>query len=216
MEICYLIAFPDSEDAAHQTVEQFKGLKDAPYFQPIDIDLVTLGEETVLIEGHAVAVTRQRYDDYVQMVECLFDLRDPFAASVLADRTKIQNTLQSRYIPEKYRRNSLFEEYSILLVDEAKPTPDKWIDKNEHALANFIRSQRDVFEQIEINEILTSRTRYSAQELTLIDWEGAVIIAPNGDYQSDIVLLKIGNYQLLRYRMLDKSIEDMLDKINET
>ena len=216
MEICYLLAFPDSEDVTHQPIEQFKGLKDAPYFQPIDIDLVTLGEETILIEGYAVAVSRQRYDDYVQMVECHFDLRDPFAPSVLANRTKIQSALQSRYIPERYRLNGLYEEYTILLVNEAKPTPDKWLEKNAHTLANFIRSQRDVFEQIEINEILTSRTRYSAQELTLIDWEGAVIIAPNGDYQSDIVLLKIGNYQLLRYRMLDKSIEDMLDKINES
>jgi hypothetical protein len=215
MEICYLLAFPDSAEGQPQPPEQFKGLKDAPYFQPIDIDLVTLGEETIVMEGYAVAMTRQRYDGVVQLVECHYDLRDPFAASVLPDRTKIQNALQSRCIPEQYRRNGLFEEYSILLVQDAKPTPDKWLEKNAHTLANFIRSQRDIFEQNEISEILTSRTRYSAQELTLIDWEGAVIIAPNADYQSDIALLKIGNYQLLRYRMLDKSIEEMLDKINE-
>ena len=216
MEICYLLAFPDSAEINSQPLEQFKGLKDAPYFQPIDIDLVTLGEETVVIEGYAVAVARQRYDGVVQMVECHFDLRDPFAASVLPDRTKLQSALQSRYIPEPYRRNSLFEEYTILLMNNAKPTPDKWIEKNELALANFIRSQREVFEKHELGEILASRTRYSTQDLTLVDWEGAVIIAPNNDFQSDIVLLKIGNYQLLRYRMLDKSIEDMLDQINET
>ena len=67
-----------------------------------------------------------------------------------------------------------------------------------------------------MNEILASRTRYSAEELTLIDWEGAVIIAPKADFRSDIALLKIGNYQLLRYRMLDQSIEELLDKISET
>jgi len=216
MEICYLLAFPDSEEKTHQPTEQFNGLKDAPYFQPIDIDLVTLGEETVVIEGYAVAVTRQRYDGYVQMVECHFDLRDPFAASVLQERTKIQNALQSSYIPEGYRQSGLFEEYTILLVEDAKPTPDKWLEKNALALANFIRSQREVFEKNEIGEILASRSRYSTQDLTLVDWEGAVIIAPNNDFQSDIVLLKIGNYQLLRYRMLDKLIEDMLDKINES
>ena len=216
MEICYLIAFPDSDVTTRQPAEQFKGLKDAPYFQPIDIDLVTLGEETIVIEGFAIAVTRQRYDDVVQMVECHFDLRDPFATSVLPDRIKIQNALQSRYIPEGYRRNGLFEEYSILLVNDAKPTPDKWLEKHALTLANFIRSQREVFEKNEINEILSSRTRYSTQDLTLVDWEGAVIIAPNNDFQSDIVLIKIGNYQLLRYRVLDRAIEDMLDKINES
>ncbi|MBI5964956.1 MAG: hypothetical protein HY863_15870 [Chloroflexi bacterium] len=216
MEICYLIAFPDADDGKAPLVEPFKGLKDAPYFQPIDIDLVTLGEETVLIEGHAVAVTRQLYDGRVQMVECHFELKEPFAPSVLQERTKIQNALESKFIPTQYRQNGLYEEYTILLVNQAKPSPDKWIEKNSTELANFIRSQREIFDTEELNEVLASRTRYSAMELTLVDWEGAVIIAPNEDYQSDIALLEIGNYQLLRYRMLDQSIDAMLDKISAT
>jgi hypothetical protein len=215
MELCYLLAFPDLVVDTPQTTEQIRGLKDAPYFQPIDIGLVTLGEETVLVEGHAISVLRQRYDGQVQMVEAHYKLRDPFAGSVLPDRVKIQSTLQSRYIPERIRSNGLFEEYSILLVTEAKPAPDKWIEKNSLAIANFIRSQREVFDSGEVEEILTSRARYSAEELTLVDWEGAVIIAPKGDFESDVALLKIGNYQILRYRMLDQSIEEMLDKINE-
>ncbi len=217
MEICYLIAFPDANEGQDPPPEQFKGLnKDAPYFQPVDIDLVTLGEETVVIEAFAISIMRHRYDGRVQMIECRYSLNHPFAASVLQTRTKIQSALQSRYVPETHRRSGLFEEYSILLVKEAKPTPDKWIERNALGLANFIRSQRDVFDKEEMNEILGSRTRYSAEELTLIDWEGAVIIAPKADYRSDIALLKIGNHQLLRYRMLDKTIEELLNKINES
>ena len=215
MEICYLIAFPDTNNGKTPSLEKFKGLKDAPYFEPIDIDLVTLSEETVLIEGHAVQVMCQRYDGRVEMVECHFDLKDPFAASVLQERAKIQSALESKFIPTQYRESGLFEEYTILLVEEVKSTPDKWIEKNALKLARFIRSQREVFDQAEMDEILSSRLRYSAQELTLVDWECAVVIAPNADYQSDIALLKIGNYQLLRYRMLDESIENMLDKLNE-
>jgi hypothetical protein len=149
------------------------------------------------------------------MVECHFELSEPFAARVLPIRSKLQSALQSRYIPEKFRKNGLFEEYTVLLMNEVKSTPDKWIARNDLAIANFFRSQREVFDKEEVNEILGSRTRYSANELTLVDWESALIIAPNADYQSDIALLKIGNYQLLRYRMLDQSIEEMLDKINE-
>lgn len=215
MQICYLIAFPDSDENKAPASEQFKVLKDAPYFQPIDIDLLSLGEETIVIEGYAVAVRRERYDGVVQMIECRFDLTNPFAQSVLQLRTKIQTVLQSKYISETIRQSGLFEDYTVLLVQDAKPSPDQWIEKNSLAISNFIRSQREVFDKEEMNEILASRTRYSAKELTLIDWEGAVIIAPNADYQSDVILLKIGNYQLLRYRMLDESIEKMLDKIKE-
>lgn len=214
MEICYLIAFPDFHDETPSTLERFKGLKDAPYFEPVDIDLTSLGDETMVIEGYAVNAMRQRYDNRVQMIECRFDLKNPFAPEALQIRRKIQSALQSRYIPEEFRQNGMYEEYSILLTQEAKPTPDKWLDKHSLEIATFIRSQREVLDQEEVNDILSSRTHYSARELTLVDWEGAVIIAPNGDYQSDIALLKIGTYQLLRYRMLDQAIEEMLDKIH--
>ena len=50
-ETCYLLAFPDPMENAHQPPEQISGLKDAPYFQPLDIDLHTLGEETFEIQG---------------------------------------------------------------------------------------------------------------------------------------------------------------------
>jgi hypothetical protein len=206
MEICYLLAFPDSEANARQPTEQIKGLKDALYFQPIDIEVVTLGEETMLVEGHAVSVLCQRYDGRVQILEARYSLRDPFAASVLPDRIKIQEAMQSRYFPENFRQNGRFKEYSILLVLEAKPSPEKWIEKNSLAITNFIRSQREVFDTEEINETLSSRTRYSTREIALVDWEGAVMIAPKADFDSDIALLKLGNYQILRYRMLDQSI----------
>lgn len=215
MEICYLLAFPDLDDGNAPSAEKFRALKDAPYFEPIDIELVTLGDETVVIEGYAVHVTRQRYDGRVQMVECRFDMREPFAPSALQERAKIQAALQSRTIPDEYRQNGMFEEYFILLAAQAKPSPDKWIEKNERRLARLIRSQREVFDPVEIEDILVSRVRYSQNELTLVDWEGAVIISPESDFESDIVLLKIGNYQLLRYRMLDQSVEVMLDRIRD-
>lgn len=216
MEICYLIAFPDIETHPTPVKESIKGLKDAPYFKPVDIDVVSLGEETVLIEGHAVSTMRHQYDEWVQMIEARFNLKDPFDSTALQEREKIEQALQSKYIPVEYRQSGLFEEYTILLVDEIKHSPDKWIDKYALEISRFIRSQRDTFDKNEVSEIVMSRTRYSAAELTLVDWEGAVIIAPNADYESDLALLKIGNYQLLRYRMLDDSIEKMLDKINET
>ena len=216
MEICYLIAFPDTEYKVAPVKESIKGLKDAPYFQPVDIDLVSLGDETVLIEGHAVAVVRHQYDEYVQMIEARFTLKDPFDPSTLLERGKIEDALKSKYVPVENRQSGMFEEYTILLVDEVRQAPDKWIDRYALDISRFIRSQRDTFDKNEISEILMSRTRYSDTELTLVDWEGAVIIAPNADYESDIVLLKIGNYQLLRYRMLDHSIENLLDKIKES
>jgi hypothetical protein len=215
MELSYLLAFPDSANGQTPPPEPFLGLKDAPYFQPVDIDLHTLGEETIEMQGKRVSVLRQRFDGQVQIVEFHFDLGDPFAAPALQARLQMELALREQYIPAQFRENGLFEEYNILLVGKVEPSPDKWIDSNALNLAKFLHSQREEFDKTEIEESLSSRVRYSKHDLTLVDWEGAVIIAPDGDFQSDIVLLKVGNYQLLRYRMLDQSVESMLERISD-
>lgn len=215
-EICYLLAFPDHAAEAVEPKEQIRGLKDAPYFQPVDIDVRTLGQAEVQAGGVQVSVLRQRYDNRIQLVDCRFQMEDFLSASTIQQREVIKQNLRERFVPVEHLGSGMFEEYVILLLTKAPPTPEKYIEKNAAQIGRFIRSQREVLDQTELEQILISRIRYSTQELTLVDWEGAVIIAANGDFQSDIELLKIGNYQLLRYRMLDQSIEGMLDRINES
>jgi hypothetical protein len=214
MEICYLLAFPDPSDEKAPSSEAFRGLKDAPYFEPVDIELHALGTETFEIMGRQVTAVRQRYDRRIQTIECRFDAANPLEESALQRRMQLKLALQERLLPAQFRQNGLFEEYSILLVQDIEGPPDEWIDGHAMEIARFFRSQREVLDQSEIDESLSTRTRYSKKDLTLVDWEGAVIIAPDGDFQSDILLLEIGNYQLLRYRMLDKSVDDLLDHIN--
>ncbi len=214
-EICYLLAFPDSADKTTEPLDQIRGLKDAPYFQPVDIRVRTLGQAEVEAGGVIVNVTRQRYEDRIQMVECRFSLENALSMEANQQRETIEKALQAKFVPRAYQEDGLFEEYIILLLNDARPSPDAFLDKNAAKLARFIRSQREIFDQRQLDEILISRVRYSKDDLTVVDWEGAVIIAPDGDYQSDIELLKIGNYQLLRYRMVDRSLDSSLLMINE-
>ena len=55
-EICYILAFPDPANESSEPKEQIKGLKDAPYFQPVDIDVRTLGQAEVQAGGVQVSV----------------------------------------------------------------------------------------------------------------------------------------------------------------
>jgi len=212
-ELCYLLAFPHAAQKTNEPLEQISGLKDAPYFQPIDISVRTLssGEnfEAAGVQGTAL---RQGYDERVQVVECHYILDDPLG---LRARVAVEKILQDKFVPAEYRASGMFEEYAVLLLRGANPSPDGFVDKNAAALARFIRAQRETFDERDIQDILSSRIRYSNAEMTLVDWQAAVIFAPEGDFQSDIELLKIGNYQLLRYRMLDENVEASLRAISE-
>jgi len=212
-EICYLLAFPDLSNTP-APVEQVKGLKNAPYFQPVDIGLHVLGQEALNLDGIPITLVRQRYDERVQIIECRFKLAEVLSEAAILKRQKIEAVLQERLIPEQYRANGLFEVYIVLLIQDRLGVPNEFIDANAEDLARFIRSQSETLDESVIQDIFSSRIRYSKDDLTMVDWEAALIFAPGGDFQSDVELLKIGNYQLLRYRMLSQSVDDILHVIN--
>lgn len=217
----YLLAFSHPETAVSQSPQTIPGLKDsqtpkdAPYFQPVDIEVQTITQETIQIGKLAVAVRRQIYDELIQIVECLYPLTHVLQETAVSTRTQVEDTLRQRYLPPQNQQDELYEEYAALIIDQIEVTPDEFVERNAQALALYLRSQREVFSKQEIQDVLVSRLRYTDRDLTLVDWGGAIIIAPNGDFQSDIELMKIGNYQLLRYRLLDQAIEHSLQTISQ-
>jgi hypothetical protein len=212
--LCYLLTFPDVVNPTAAPLEKITGLKDAPYFQPVDISVRSLPGVTLQIETTTISVSRQRYDERIQVVECYYELSDPLSNAGIQERERIQTSLRDSLVPQEFRENGLYEEYAVLCLTRIDQLPDVFVETNAIPLAHFIRSQRKSLDSAEIDEILVSRIRYSHEDLTLVDWEAAIIIAPQADFQSDIELLKIGNYQLLRYRILDQSVEEILRAIN--
>ncbi len=212
-QICYLLAFPHVPGTAIDPPQPIQGFKDAPYFQPVDIDVRSLATESLVLEGVTITIQRQVYDDLLQLVECYFVLADVLREVTVQTRVRLEEALRARLLPSVSLADGLYEEYTILLMQGVSASPDQFVETHDQRLARFLRPQREVFGPYEVEEILLSRVRYSEQDLTLVDWDGAIIIAPGGDFQSDIELLKIGNYQLLRYRMLDKIVEANLQTV---
>ncbi|MFZ5910387.1 MAG: hypothetical protein ACOYYU_10260 [Chloroflexota bacterium] len=213
-QMCYILCFPDPVEKSTEPPEQIRGLKDAPYFQPVDVSVRALEQARVQAGGVEVSVSRQRYDDRIQVIECKFPLSDVLDVSAIQRRESIEDDLLLKLIPAKYLESGLFEEYIVLMIHTVS-TSDAFVEENARRLAHFIRTQREPLDETEVKDILVSRVRYSRDDLTIVDWDGAIIIAPDADFQSDIELLKIGNYQLLRYRMLDQRLETSLRDIAE-
>jgi len=211
-ELCYILCFPDRVDDTSEPPGQIRDLKDAPYFQPVDVSVSKLEQSEVLAAGERIRVFRQRYDNRVQVLECRYTLPDVLEKTAFQKRARIEDELQKELIPARYLESGMFEEYMLLLPQGVTGT-EEFISSHANELAHFIRPQRETLDAGEIDEILASRVRYSRDDLTLVDWGGAVIIAAENDFQSDIELLKIGNYQLLRYRLLDQNIENSLRTI---
>ena len=214
-QVCYLLAWPYAELTAPASPQAIQPLRDAPYFTPIDVDVSFLGTEQIVLDGIAVAIRRAAYDRLIQIAECVYALPDALSLDALQIKARIQSELKNRLLAGQANVGDMIEEYTVLLVAVIDGNPDGFLDGNGQNLARFIRSQHEIFDPREIEDILISRVRYSERELTVVDWEGAVILSDEGDFQSDLELMKIGNYQLLRYRLLDQTIERNLETVSQ-
>jgi hypothetical protein len=214
-EICYLLLLPlrFTPPAGQARLLPTPPQKDAPYFFDLDIEFSAMGERRIELEGIPVTLRFQVLDEQVWLAECRYRLADLMDEAALSQRQAIQNRLKENMKQETGYTGAFVEEYTIVLLRQVEPTPDEFVNNHALLLARWLRVLPKPLSEIEVNKILDSRTRYSQSDLTVVDWGGALIIAEEGDFQSDIELLKIGNYQLLRYRLLDRAIERNLQSL---
>ncbi len=217
VDICYLLLFPFFELPDQPKHITLQSPKDAPYFYELDIDVRCLHPIDEIIENTRVRIVPQIFDEDVFVFECTYTIHTPEEATSLELNSIIQKHLKQK-LRTKYLSNmsKILEEYTIILGKTDGTKPDEFVDKHAGVFAGFIRNTYGkILEKEKIKDILKPRARYSEQDLVVIDWNGAVIFAEDGDFQSDIEVLKIGNYQLLRYRMLDEVLEQKLNYLRD-
>ncbi len=187
--------------------------KDIPYFFDLDIEFLYAGERYLEIDGVQVKNRCQILDGQIWLAECRFRLPYLLAEATLNRKQAIQTELKQRLQQETGYSGAFIEEYLIILLQDVALKPDEFVAEHAAALARLLRSTDKPLSELETAEILEARARYAEDDLTIVDWEGAIIIARDGDFQSDIELMKIGNYQLLRYRLIDRAIERNLQDL---
>lgn len=218
--VVYLIAFPYALPAASRAAlsapsreAQAALTKSAPHFQALDVEIIDLGASTVTLQGQPIQIRRQLIDDQVQSVECHYGLGDCLNPASNTLRQALNLYLRETVLRETGYAGPFTEEYTVVCLTETAPTPDEFVDAHRLELAPLLRGEARAFTPAEAAQILASRARYADADLTVVDWEGALVIDSDGDFQSEIELLKLGNYQLVRYRLLDRAIERNLEAV---
>ncbi len=216
--VAYLIAFPYSlsasraELAAPSREAQAALTKSAPHFQALDVEIVDLGTTTTTLQGQPIQIRRQLIDGQIQSAECTYPLVDCLNPASNTVRQALNLYLREMVLHEAGYAGPFVEEYTIVCLTEAL-APDEFVDAHRLELAPLLRGEARAFTPAEAAQILASRARYADADLTVVDWEGALVIDSDGDFQSEIELLKLGNYQLVRYRLLDRAIEINLETV---
>lgn len=211
--VCYLLLCSSTPVQRGQVRKEITP-RDQPYFFELDLTIETIQEQQIEVEGLPVDIRTQVLDGRVWGCEAYFPLNDALAFGAGQRKRRITSKIRSQLLPP-IEPLDLVEEYSILLMANQAGTTDAFVDEHATEFARLLRTVDKPLERAKALEVLERRVRYSKEDLTVIDWEGAIIMAEREDYESDIELLKVGIYQLLGYRTIDQKIDRSLNRLRD-
>jgi hypothetical protein len=107
----------------------------------------------------------------------------------------------------------LSEEYAIYQISGYKGDPEVFVERFGDKIASLLKSERLELDEKEIEHTLAHQFKYAKDELMIVDWDGAFVFDPMGEFEQALELLELANYQLLRYRSLDLKLDESFNSV---
>lgn len=108
------------------------------------------------------------------------------------------------------------EDYVIFHIQSSTPSVDVTRFAATHArqIAQILRAERQPLSDEEVEDAVSARISYGLDDLTVIDWNGALLIDRGGE---DVrAVLEFANVELLEMRYLDQKLDRALDQAFES
>jgi hypothetical protein len=109
----------------------------------------------------------------------------------------------------------LIEDYVVYEVGALDPVtpPTGLLTREPGVLARILRGERAELSEDEIQDALSARISYGRTDLTLVDWNAALVF--DEDAEDACAVLEYVNTQLLEMRLLDDKLDRSLDRCYE-
>jgi hypothetical protein len=149
-------------------------------------------------------------------------LRD-LSCTLASDHTLLEDSRQRvedllRAVAEAVARPrlaDLVEDYALFRVGDysAPVAPERLHEAYAAELAGILRAEAEPLSAQETADALACRLSFGRNDVTLIDWNGAVVFDRDAD---DVcAVLEFANVELLEMRFLDRQLDDALDRSYE-
>ncbi|HQU28229.1 MAG: hypothetical protein KC563_08740 [Nitrospira sp.] len=117
---------------------------------------------------------------------------------------------------EKANCAPFVEDYNIFSLSKIHPavSPGQLLEQERELIAKILRAEDASLSTQEVTDATASSIAYGQQDLTLIDWNAAMVI---GQEMDDVrAVLEIINIELVERRFLDHQLDDALEEAYAT
>ncbi len=183
--------------------------KSSPNYPDVIPRQAIIRKQSERVDEKPVEFVVKAYLPDIVLVEATIEFADLVSEPFLDRNDKI--LVRCRRILDEFKCNLEFEEeYSVYCVSNYHGDPEIFLDLHGEKIASLLKKERIPLDEEEIKATLQSQLKYGKDDLTLVDWDGAFIFDPQGDFESNIELFEIGNLQLLKSRILDEELDGRL------
>jgi hypothetical protein len=171
-----------------------------------------IGTEKVRVGNYEVELSLKSYYSDALMIEGSIGVTDIFSDEVLELKDNLLNACLA-YGKKNGAKIETSEEFTVFQVSEYAGDPELFLKKHGNKIASLLKSEKLELDEKEIEYTLSFQFKYAKDDLIILDWDGAFLFDPRGDFEDSIDLLQLANFQLLRYRALDEDLDERLKKV---
>lgn len=115
---------------------------------------------------------------------------------------------------DRSRLSGLMEDFVVYAVREwGDASPGAILEQHASALARLLQAERGELAKDRIAQTLATRIGYSPGDLSVIDWNAALLFDPDPD--DILAVLTHANIELLEMRLLDGQLDHLLSHAHE-
>lgn len=192
-------------------IVDIKKAKSSPSYPDVVPKQMVVKVEKKLIDGRMIDFLVKFFPPGIVIIEASIDLEDILHECVFDIKRSL--LVECRTFLWEYHCDPCFdEEYSVYCVSDYKGDPEDVISEHKNSITGLLKTERIPLDEEEINTTLKFNIKYSKDDTTIVDWDGAFVFDPRGDFASNIELFEIANLQLLKLRVLEHELEERLEK----
>lgn len=190
-------------------------VKSAPhYFEKSVPTQFVIGSENIVLENKTIELTAKSYPPDAVLVEGSIEVDDVFEIGTLELKDKLVDACYE-FAKKIGAKDEPAEEYTVYQISGYKGDPELFLKTHSQRIAGLLKSEKLELDEKEIEHTLSYQFKYAKDDMVIIDWDGAFVFDPVGDFGEIVELLELANYQLLRYRMLDIDLDNRLHKVSK-
>jgi hypothetical protein len=99
------------------------------------------------------------------------------------------------------------EEYTVYCVSDYQGDPEVYLTLYGERIAGLLKNEWMALDEEEISATLEFSLKYAKDEIAIVDWDGAFLFDPRGDFGGTIELFQTANLKLLHARVLDRQLD---------